>query len=464
MIKILDLINEALPLSVAKQYSKGWNKDRLKDWFGGKSRVYLQLSSNVNLHPEKDNRIQNDVQSALTSKQYVIIDYQQGLAKNTKYDRTQKIGRVLQKIKPEILQSFNNDPARQTTKQKPIVCISRHPYDIAGMSTDRGWTSCKDLGTNRIYSKGTKEPKVGMYADQLESQVNKLLIAYLIYPDDTNIQYPIARINIIPYINIENPNDIKFDVSKMCYGEAGVNYNAFIKTVTDWLFKKQGALEDSEDVIYGIDPDIYNDNNPQYLSKNDNEVWKGGTRTRNWFGGTWKDGIWMAKIWLDGVWKKGTWTNGTWHGGWWYNGTWKNGTWKDGTWQNGIWEDGTWQYGRHFQGNWNKGTWEDGRWSGGNWMNGVWYDGKFVGGNWYNGTWKNGTWVEATWHNGTWQDGIWYHGTWKGGTWKGGWIQDGDKQGNFEKSWKWKKVGNVKLVRSPINPKEYFAKKKKTNV
>ena len=91
----------------------------------------------------------------------------------------------------------------------------------------------------------------------------------------------------------------------------------------------------------------------------------------------------------------------------------------------------------------------------------VWYDGEFSGGNWFNGTWKNGSWVGATWHNGTWQDGIWYYGTWKGGTWKGGWIQDGDKQGNFEKSWKWKKVGNVKLVRSPINPKEYFAKKKK---
>jgi len=41
-----------------------------------------------------------------------------------------------------------------------------------------------------------------------------------------------------------------------------VNYNAFISTVTDWLLKKQGALEHSEDAIYRIDPDIYNDNNP----------------------------------------------------------------------------------------------------------------------------------------------------------------------------------------------------------
>ena len=192
MIKLKDLLFEALPLSVAKQYSKGWNKDRLKDWFDGKSRIYLQLSSNVNLHPEKDNRIQNDVQKALNSKDYQLIDYQQGLAKNTKYDRNQKIGRVLQKIKPQLLQPFNNDPSRQTTKQKPIVCISRHPYDIAGMSTDRGWTSCKDLGTNRIYSKGTTKPKPGIYSDLVKQQVNKLLIAYLIYPDDTNIQYHIS--------------------------------------------------------------------------------------------------------------------------------------------------------------------------------------------------------------------------------------------------------------------------------
>jgi hypothetical protein len=41
-----------------------------------------------------------------------------------------------------------------------------------------------------------------------------------------------------------------------------VNYNAFITTVTDWLFKKQGTLEPPEDLIYKIDSDIYNDNNP----------------------------------------------------------------------------------------------------------------------------------------------------------------------------------------------------------
>ena len=124
MIKILDLINEALPLSVAKQYSKGWKKDRLKDWFGGKNRIYLNLSSTINLKSNTDDTIQNDVQKALNSKDYQLIDYQQGLAKNTEYDRNQKIGRVLQKIKPQLLQPFNNDPSRQTTKQKPIEPVS----------------------------------------------------------------------------------------------------------------------------------------------------------------------------------------------------------------------------------------------------------------------------------------------------------------------------------------------------
>jgi hypothetical protein len=41
MIKLKDLVQEALPLSVAKQFSKNWNKSRLKDWFNGKNRIYL---------------------------------------------------------------------------------------------------------------------------------------------------------------------------------------------------------------------------------------------------------------------------------------------------------------------------------------------------------------------------------------------------------------------------------------
>ena len=78
----------------------------------------------------------------------------------------------------------------------------------------------------------------------------------------------------------------------------------------------------------------------------------------------------------------------------------------------------------------------------------IWIDGDWIGGNWEaNGEWRNGIW-----HMGKWWDGTWYAGTWIKGVWIIGWIYDPLKKGNFEKDWEWK--GD--LVRSSINPKDYF--------
>lgn len=412
MIKLKDLVQEALPLSVAKQFSKNWNKSRLKDWFNGKNRIYLQLVSNINIRLDHDSRIESDVQGLLSSKDYQIIDYKKGLAKNKKYNRDEKIGKILQKMKPQLLQPFNNDPARQTTKQKPIVCISRHPYDIAGMSTDRGWTSCKNLGTKRIRSKGEDDQHEGQQSEYITTEVDKLLIAYLISPNDTNIQYPIARINIVPYINQNQPHDVIFAVAKLCYGQAGVNYQPFIQTVSQWLDQKQAARQVS-DGVYELDPDIYPDNNDKLLIPNSIERWTGGTRTKNWVNGVWFDGIWNARRWKGGLW---------------YTGVWKRGIWERGTWKSGKWEDGVWQ----------DGTWKEGIW---------------VKGTWKNGTWLDGTWRDGTWQDGTWYDGYWTNGTWKNGTWVYGWIYDPMGEGRAQ----FRTTIRGSWVESFVSPAEYFA-------
>ena len=68
--------------------------------------------------------------------------------------RKERIGKILQfvkKYKPDwefsqltlskLEKMFIDRPAGF----KGYICISRHPHDIAAMSTDRGWTSCMDL-------------------------------------------------------------------------------------------------------------------------------------------------------------------------------------------------------------------------------------------------------------------------------------------------------------------------------
>lgn len=69
------------------------------------------------------------------------------------------------------------------------IVISRHPYDIIGMSTNRGWTTCHDLNDKRYNG------------NHLHNIANNLrggcLIAYLIRKNDRNIKDPISRCLIL---------------------------------------------------------------------------------------------------------------------------------------------------------------------------------------------------------------------------------------------------------------------------
>ena len=134
---------------------------------------------------------------------------------------------------------------------KGKVCISRHPYDIAGMSTGRGWRSCMNLID-------------GEYNYYVESSIMAgALIAYLIKDDDENINNPTSRLLIKPYIkrrqkqNFENPNWL-LKVSDQ-YGTA---YPKFAEVVQKWCnenwnnkFTSRGSYDLSKSV-YSENGDI----------------------------------------------------------------------------------------------------------------------------------------------------------------------------------------------------------------
>lgn len=117
---------------------------------------------------------------------------------------------------------FEDDPIRALKAQasdRYTVVISRHPYDLAGMSTGRGWTSCVNLvdGKDRRYV--------------LAHIKNGSLIAYIIRSDDTNIEHPVSRVIIDRFVNETNPNDFILYPALDTYGAGG---DAFLKLVDKW--------------------------------------------------------------------------------------------------------------------------------------------------------------------------------------------------------------------------------------
>lgn len=203
----------ALPPSSYRQYVKGWNKDRYAELFAKYNgdrkgyRIYIPLKTKA-----KRIVIPKQITEALHSKGYVVDDYGSGLAVQKDGKRKMRIGKLLP---PELQQVFANDPARQAQASDYLVVISRHPYDIAGMSTGRGWRSCMNVedGSNRHYVE--RDIKSGS------------LVAYLVKASDPNISNPSARILLRVYKHLDKtglwPSRI--------YGTAPAS---FTRTVSAW--------------------------------------------------------------------------------------------------------------------------------------------------------------------------------------------------------------------------------------
>lgn len=214
--------------------------------FKGKDRIYIPFE-----HKEEI-KVPKSINNVVTSKGYTIEDYIAGLAKNSK-GRLIKIGKLLsqEENSKELLDEFNTSRTNVKNKEVQIV-ISRHPYDLAGMSTGRGWTSCMNLKeSNSLYIH--RDIKYGT------------LIAYLIEKDDINIKHPISRLSIKQYINTKNPTDLILYPDNKIYPQ---NIKGFREAIIEWLETFQ-TLKGT----YYRNPKLYIDEEQGPPAVGDGEKW-----------------------------------------------------------------------------------------------------------------------------------------------------------------------------------------------
>ena len=170
------------------------------------------------------------------------------------YDVKEIISYYISSLPPK---SILNDDG----KIKLIVVISRNPYDIAGMSTDRRWTSCMRLPDD--------DPSIypgGAYHQHLINDIELgTLVAYLIEPTDKNIEHPYARIAIKPYQNIKDKSIVLYAENRV-YNDASLDdniYEEFKNIVNNFLDK----IQDDKEGIFESMPDLYNDSKENFKIK-----------------------------------------------------------------------------------------------------------------------------------------------------------------------------------------------------
>lgn len=248
---IINDIMEALKFSQVRTFLKNWDKSRYKSIFSNSKykkdrnafRIYIPISNEK--ISSNDIKPIPAIESFLTQNGYSIIDYRKGIVFDENKKQQIKIGKVLQKFdRNDLLNLFNTDKNREATRSQHIVVISRHPYDIAGMSTDRGWTSCMNLNT-------------GQYRKYVPIDIREgTIVAYVIKREDKNITNPVGRILIKPFIDSLGSNKVYLVPESYCYG-TGVD--GFSDAVEKWVNEVNRSHDLDDIAIFKWNPKFYDD-------------------------------------------------------------------------------------------------------------------------------------------------------------------------------------------------------------
>ena len=183
-----------------------------------KHRIYIPLGK----PPLLDTGINPNplVLQYLSDNKFSLDNYKLGTAIMPDGKRTIKIGKAIRD--PEVKKLFDNDPSRRGASQAEgnyLVVVSRHPYDVLGISFDRGWTSCTNLDE-------------GMNSGKLKSSIKfGLIAAYLIKDTDKNINRPSSRILIRPYFQGTN---VMLSADATEYGSSSPAFRNTLKKFLKW--------------------------------------------------------------------------------------------------------------------------------------------------------------------------------------------------------------------------------------
>ena len=150
-------------------------------------------------------------------------------------------------------------PATTKNKSGMQIVISRHPYDIGGMTSGRSWeTSCMRLphGT----SKSPELRKGGEHHSYIQSDLShQTLAAYLTHSGDNTAKEPLARILLKRHTNTEG-HDIWRPEEKV-YGNAN---DSFSKSVSDFSKKEFPSVPN---VKYKKHHDLYDDDEKKFVKE-----------------------------------------------------------------------------------------------------------------------------------------------------------------------------------------------------
>jgi hypothetical protein len=273
MIKFKEycLLNEAIPLIIAKnafgrKHLPENYTDKMNKAFNNKDRIILPFKSENNAYSKTENLVRRKLYNYFMDHK----DYIEGYATDGK--QKYKIGKILQSLgEYDLLDEFKKDESRQFGNKEFVIVISRHPYDIAGASDDRNWSSCltKSFPPIVYRDKKEKDKRTGSYSkriDQTDDYINydklksgnydferykcdtRSIIAYLVPKEELMknqkiaLRKPVSRMLFFDYD--DSYEFTEADIRNPVYG---LDNDDFKKEVEKWMSLHFTYYGDDED-------------------------------------------------------------------------------------------------------------------------------------------------------------------------------------------------------------------------
>jgi len=181
-------------------------------------RLYFRLRN------KSKSPVEPVVSAYLAMLGYTVTDYKEGYARDERKN-TCRIGKILEKNNPKLLQAFKEDFARYPDNMMVVICRG---YDDLGLaSTGRGWESCRSNSAWTAAELAVNEIHAGV------------MTAYLVRETDPDIHDPLGRINIKPYY--ADSDGKNREVAYFCFNPIGLHHPAFadaVNTFVDDTFNK----------------------------------------------------------------------------------------------------------------------------------------------------------------------------------------------------------------------------------
>jgi hypothetical protein len=279
MISFKKFLTEAIPLQdvvkhkMSRKNSGAYKKNPIIDVFGNKDRLVLPFDFDLNTDYES---IKKDPTSTFYKTSeflnnynfYIkdIKDYVDGICYKKNDKNVYKIGKILTEFGNDIemstkkggtikttqeVEDYKSDPIKNIKNDKFVVVISRHPYDIYGMSTDRSWTSCMNMDDGSMKCAMKKDIQHGS------------LIMYLVPESELKqngkvaLKKPLARILFRPMVNFQK---------ELAYARGpiyGAKIEKFKQFANDWILKNfNSKIKNKKGFVYA--KGIYNNDYSEY--------------------------------------------------------------------------------------------------------------------------------------------------------------------------------------------------------